>query len=99
MTKYFMVLVSLIFVVALFMILDGYLKTQYVKTHEEEFVDFLMLSKQKAESNFIKLPDPIDYRQDFSVFTSVYWLDLISIAFILSILQTWCFYFQINRAY
>ena len=45
------------------------------------------------------LVKPIDYRKGFSLTGSIDWTDVASMFFVLTILQIWCFYFQIERAY
>ena len=42
---------------------------------------------------------PIDHREDFSFTGSTDWTDVASMFAVLTILQIWCFYFQIERAY
>ena len=39
-----------------------------------------------------------DYTGDFNLFSSVLWNDLIYLEGLVTVLMSWCFYFQTNRA-
>ena len=95
-TKYFLILLGLLFLAGLLLILDAFLKCEYAKDHPEEIEAYLN-KYAKFEKDFPWMPAIPDHRKEFNVYTSVWWLDLVAIGFLLSILLTWCFFFHLDR--
>ena len=77
---------------------DAYLKCGFGKENPDAIKEYLEKHAMMSIGAPIALPPPPDYRQPFDPATMIWWLDLISIGVILAILQTWCFFFVIERA-
>ena len=97
-SKYCLILLGLVMAAALVLIFDAFLKTEYAKGHPEEIEAYLEKQKRMTKGTTIPLPATPDWRQDFSIMKSVWWLDLASISLLMGILMTWCFYFHLVRA-
>ena len=97
--KYIMIMIVLLLAAFVALIQDAYLKHRYAKKNPEVVGEYLYIMKKKYSEAWFNFQDPIDWREPFSVWKSIYWLDMIYISILLAILQTWCFSFHLSRAY
>ena len=97
--KYVMIMIVLLLAAFVALIQDAYLKHQYAKKNPEAVGEYIFIMKKKYSDAWFSFQDPIDWREPFSIWKSIYWVDMIYISIILAILQTWCFSINLSRAY
>ena len=97
--KYIIIMIVLLLFAFVALIQDAYMKHEYAKKYPEVIAEYLASMKRKHNQAWYVFQDPIDWRETFDIWKSIYWLDMIYISIILATLQTWCFSFHLSRAY